>query len=95
MQAIRGIKEKDGYHPDKVNMLLRFKLDIEALMKLTSFEDPSDIPVRASRDKAIYIMGDALDLGFGLCFWIQGRKVVETEFGQWSLNVTENEYSNF
>ena len=71
IQTRRGIKEKDGDHPDKVRMVPRFKLDVEALIKLTSFEDPPDIPVRTSRDKYIYIMGDTLGSGFGSCFWVQ------------------------
>ena len=95
IQARRVIKEKDGDHPNKVKMVPRFRLDVEALMKLTSFEDSPDFPVRASREKAIYIVGDALDSGFGLTFWVQRRKVVDTEFGQWSFDVTKNESSNF
>ena len=60
IQARRGIKEKDGDHPNKVRVIPRFKLDVEALMKLTSLENPPDIQVRVSRDKAIYIVGDAM-----------------------------------
>ena len=42
IQARIGIKEKDSDHPDRVRIVPRFKLYDEALMKLTSFEDPSD-----------------------------------------------------
>ena len=80
-RARRGIKEKGSDHPNKVKMVPRFRLDVEALMNLTASKDPPDVPVRASRDKAIYIVGDSSGSGFGSCFWVQGGKVVDTEFG--------------
>lgn len=93
-RARRGINKKNGDHPNKVKMVPRFRLDVEALMKFTASKDPSDVPVRASRDEAIYIVGNALDSGFGPCFWVKEGKLVDTEFGQWSFYVTKNESSN-
>ena len=48
-------------------MVPRFKLDLEALMKLTTYDEPPDIPIRASHDQALYIVGDALWESFGSC----------------------------
>ena len=36
-------------------------------MKLTTYDEPPDIPIRASHDQALYIVGDALGEGFGSC----------------------------
>ena len=93
--ARMGLKEPDGEHPEWVRMVPRFKLDLEALMKLTAYEVPPDIPIRAAHDRALYIVGDASGEGFGSCVWRQGDEVIDTEFGRWTGAVTEEKSSNF
>ena len=93
--ARMGLKEPDGEHPEWVRMVPRFKLDLEALMRLTAYEVPPDIPIRASHDRALYIVGDASGEGFGSCVWRQGDEVIDTEFGRWTGAVTEEKSSNF
>ena len=93
--ARMGLKEPDGEHPEWVRMVPRFKLDLEALMTLTAYDAPPDIPIRASHDRALYIVGDASGEGFGSCVWRQGDEVIDTEFGRWTATVTEEKSSNF
>ena len=93
--ARMGHKESDGEHPEWVRMVPRFKLDLEALMRLTAYVEPPDIPIRASHDQAIYIVGDASGEGFGSCVWRQGDPVIDAEFGRWTPAVTEEKSSNF
>ena len=64
-------------------MVPRFFTDIQVLVSLTAMDSPPNIPVRASNDKAIYIVGDASGSGFGSVRWIQDGEVVDAQFGNW------------
>ena len=94
-KARLGTKEPDGDPPKFVRMVPRFFTDIQVLVSLTAMDSPPNIPVRASNDKAIYIVGDASGSGFGSVRWIQDGEVVDAQFGNWKWEVTENESSNF
>ena len=55
-QAARfGGKEPDGDPPRWVKVVPRAKSDVQALMNLTAFRDPPDIPVRAEKEEAVFI----------------------------------------
>ena len=71
------------------------KLDILALMNLTSSWDPPDIPVQAKKEEAVYLVGDASTTGMGSVFWVQGGEVIDAEFGTWREVVTEGKSLNF
>ena len=64
-------------------------------MKLTTYDEPPDIPIRASHDQALYIVGDALGEGFGSCVQRQGDAVIDAEFGWQTTAVTEEKSQNF
>ena len=76
-KARLGTKEPDGDPPKFVRMVPRFFTDIQVLVSLTAMDSPPNIPVRASNDKAIYIVGDASGSGFGSVQWIQDSEVVD------------------
>ena len=73
----------------------RTKLDVLALMNLTSSQDPPDIPVQPKKEEAVYLVGDASGTGMGSVFWIQGGEVIDAEFGTWQEIVTETKLSNY
>ena len=87
--------EPDGDPPEHVKIVPHFHLDLKALMTLTAMVTPPDIPIRASHDKALYIVGEASGLGFRSSWWVQDGIAIDDQFGRWSFNVTENESSNF
>ena len=59
-------------------MVPHFHADMEVLVTLTAMElSPPNIPIQKSNDKALYIMGDALGSGFGLCQWVQNEVVAD------------------
>ena len=93
--ARRGEKDKDGKPPDWLRVVSRLEIDIKALIKLTFYEKPPDVPVRALNPKAVYIIGNALEAGFGSCCGIQGDEIIFSEFGRWSRGVTEEKSSSF
>ena len=62
-----GIHHEDLTPPLWVNMVPQFKLDMHALLVLTCYKDPPEIPVRSKSKNATYIVGNALGTGFGLC----------------------------
>ena len=64
-------------------------------MELTACDEPPDIPIRAAKDEALYIVGDASGTGFRSCSWFQGSKVIDAEFGRWTKDVTKHKSSNF
>ena len=90
-----GKLEMDGDPPEWVRMVPRFRDDVEALMVLTDYDEPPEIPIRAKNPDAIYIVGDASGSGFGSCVWVQGGRIVDTEFGRWTEDVTNDKSSNF
>ena len=97
MKRLRRLNriEPDGKPPVWVEIMPQFYTDIAALMDLTKYKDPPDLPVRASNDRAVYCIGDASGSGFGNMVWIQGGKVVDAEFGNWTFEVSETNSSNF
>ena len=60
-----GALEPDGDPPGHVKIVLRFYLDVKGLMTLTAVDSPPNILIRASHDKALYIVGDASGSDFG------------------------------
>ena len=60
-----GKLKADRDPPALVRMVLRFHEDLKALMELTAYKDPPEIPIQASNPDAIYIVGDASGSGFG------------------------------
>lgn len=68
-----GKLKADVDPPTWVWMVPRFQDNMKALMKLTAYEDPSEIAIRATNPDAIYIVGDASRSGFGSCVWKQGE----------------------
>lgn len=95
LAARKGENQKDGNPPDWVKVISRLEIDIKALMKLTCYEAPPDIPIHASNPNPVYIVSDASGSGFGTCLVIQGNDVIYTEFGKWTKEVTEQRSSNF
>ena len=71
------------------------EIDIKALMKLTCYETPPEIPIHASNPNSVYIVGDASGSGFGTCLVIQGNDVTYTEFRKWTKEATKQKSSNF
>ena len=68
--------------PTWVMIVPRLKSDLEALLELTSYVDPPEIPVRSSLRWATYVIGDASGTGFGTCIWTHGQAYVSVEFGR-------------
>ena len=64
-------------------------------MLLTAYDKPPEIPIKAENPNAVYVVGDASGSGFGLCVRIQGGRIVDTEFGRWTEDVTNEKSSNF
>ena len=89
------VESRDELPPEYVNCVPRLKCDVDALMELTSEENPPDIPVRATNPAAIYLVGDASGRGFGTCSWIQGEKKMRVDFGTWSAWMTLETSSNY
>ena len=95
-RALRlGTSKPEGDPPKHVKIVPHFRSDLQALVNLTAFESPPNIPIRASHDKALYIVGDHSGSGFGSSRWIQNGKAVDAQFGRWTFDVSENESSNF
>jgi hypothetical protein len=74
-----------------VNVMPRLKHDMKALMELTYYDEPPDLPIRATNNRAMYIVGDASGAGFGSSSWEQGSDDVHADFGKWMEDVTNNE----
>ena len=53
--------------PTWVTIVPRLKSDLEALLELTSYVDPPEIPVCSSVQWATYVIGDASGTGFRTC----------------------------
>ena len=73
----------------------RLKSDLEALLQMTSYVEPPEIPVRSSVRWATYVIGDGSGTGFGTCIWTHGQDFVRVEFGLWTEDVEREESSNF
>jgi hypothetical protein len=77
----------------------RLKYDVQALLEFTHYDEPPDVPIRASNQRAMYVVGDASGAGFGSSSWQQESDEVHADFGKWmedvTNNVTNNESSNF
>ena len=75
-----GKMEPDGDPPEHVKIVPCFHLDLKALTTLTAMESPPDIPIRASHDKALYIVGESSGSGFGLSWWVQDGIAIDAKF---------------
>lgn len=90
-----NLVEPNGKPPAWVHIMPLFHTNIKALMELTNYKAPPDIPVRTSNDKAVNCVGDSSDTGFGSIVWLQGGKIVDTKFGNCTFNVSKTKSSNF
>lgn len=83
----------EGKPPLVVHPVARLSEDVEALMHLSSGEDPPLRRVRMSKQAtAVYAFGDASGTGFGSAFWIQDK--IHYRHGNWTVEI-EDESSNF
>jgi hypothetical protein len=80
--------------PKDVQLVQRFRSDMEALMFLTKVEEPPPVPVRPTACKATFLVGDALGSGFGTSTWVQNDDKITAQYGAWDDNV-RNQSSNF
>ena len=87
--------EDCGPPPKYVEAVTRLIADVLALMELTSYLNPPEVPVRPTEKQATFLVGDASGTGFGSSTWVQGEEVVKADHGNWSLYVTLNASSNF
>ena len=90
-----GILPKDGNPPEWVTIVPRLRIDIKALMVLTSFDSPPALEVRAECPNPVYLVGDASGTGLGSVCWVHGDQKLHSEFGSWMRSVTEEKTSNF
>jgi hypothetical protein len=81
--------------PVWVNVMPRLKHDIQALLELTHYDEPPDVPIRASHQRVMYVAGDDSGAGFGSSSWQQESDEVHADFGEWMEDVTNNESLNF
>ena len=68
--ARKGTKKKDEDkdRPDFVSVVPRLLLDVKALMTLTAYENPPELPLQAINSKPVFIIGDSSGPGFGSVF---------------------------
>ena len=79
--SIRGVKEKDRNPPVWVRVVPHLKIDVKAIMMiLTCYEKPPDVPIAEIKPRALYIIGNALGVGFSLSGWIQEEAINFAEF---------------
>lgn len=64
-------------------------LDIKALMILSAYKNPPELPLR------VFIIGDSSGPGFGLVFWRQGKTFLNAEVRLWIQEIIEENSSNF
>ena len=100
MKTRASVKEKAGEQrrllpPKWVKPVQRLESDLRALMELTALEEPPRIPVRATNEKACYIVGDASGSGFGSSLYHSTDVKVKAEYGTWTTKVTNEYSSNF
>jgi hypothetical protein len=82
--------------PQTVKAVLRFRKDIEALMRLTVPGAPPKLPVRPSHSASVWFaFGDASGRGFGVSLWLTGSNGIDVCYGSWDREVTEERSSNF
>jgi hypothetical protein len=92
---VNNKKYKREKAPKWVDVVPRLKHDMQALLELTSYKHPPDVPIRSKHKHAMYLVGDASGAGFGSSSWLEGTDEVHADFGNWSKAVTEGESSNF
>jgi hypothetical protein len=98
--ASKTSTNKKKYNPKEkapkwVVVVPRLKHDIQALLELTQYEHPPDVPIRSSHVHATYLVGDASGDGFGSTSWNEETDEVHADFGNWMKEVTTGESSNF
>ena len=81
-QDFSEVVKDDLVPPTWVTIVPRLTSDLEALLKLTDYNEPPKVPIRASCPQATYVIGDPSGTGFGTSIWTQGNKTVQVEFGQ-------------
>ena len=92
---VNNKKYKREKAPKWVDVVPRLKHDMQALLELTCYKHPPDVPIRSKHKHAMYLVGDASGAGFGSSSWLEGTDEVHADFGNWSKAVTEGESSNF
>ena len=90
-----GTLEPDRDPPEHVKIVPWFHLDMKELLTSTAMDSPPNIPIRESHAKVFYIVDDASDSGFRSSQWVQYGVSIDSQFGRWTFDVTENESSNF
>ena len=81
-QDLSEVVKDDFVPPICVKIILLLKSDLEALLKLTDYDEPPELPICSPYPHATYVIGDSSGAGFETCIWTQGDKRVRVDFGR-------------